>query len=254
MKKKIYFVFFAAVWAFVVSIGSCGIEDYLFLFSIPSGSISVTLNQEAVIRLPDVSLTDYYYFTHFTIYYRIYVSEKFYPMINTGNMNELNAALSSDYNAFLPYTNTDTNNAAASIGTLFNNRHYYSLMLEGADIDDVLGSSALGKTLTLDFIESSPRSAPNLTIDNRKYTLQRSTGNGLFRPMPMNRYFFNTSELNDPLNITTGINADVVNKADITGTRYTYTAMYIVVTGMDSNFSSIYSVPSFIGVFYLPAP
>jgi hypothetical protein len=243
---------------FIVELVSCGIEDYPFLPSVPSGNISVSLNQEAKIKLPVIDL-NVSYFTHFTIYYHIYVSGTYYPEIDPSNMSDLNPALLADYNAFLPYTNTDTATGSnASIGKLFSDRQYYSLTLEGTGINDALSSSAFGKTITLNFMESIPRLPPRFIIDNRHYTLQRSPGNGLFHPVPGNRYFFNTEELHKQENISIGntvstINADVTHKDTLTD-RYTYTALYIVATGIDSNFSPLYSTPAFIGVFYLPAP
>ena len=93
---------------------SCGIEDYAFLYPVPSGDVSVELNHKATIRLPNINLSDYYYFTHFAIYYRIYISGSSYPTIHTGNMNDLNPLLYADYNAILPYTNGDTSASTAT--------------------------------------------------------------------------------------------------------------------------------------------
>ncbi|MDR0561891.1 MAG: hypothetical protein LBG73_04305 [Spirochaetaceae bacterium] len=243
-------IFSAAVLS--VGIAACGLEDYPFLDRVTSGAITVSFTQKAAIRLPSVDST---YFTHFTIYYRIYVSGAYYSEVHTGNMNELNSVLASDYNYFLPYTNTDSTTSTSAMGTLFANRKYYPITLEGANIDAILGSNAFDKTITLDFTETTPRIIPNLSIDNQKYNLQRSTGNGVFRPAPENRYFINTPELNNKDNISnTSINADVIDKSDVVSTRYTYAALYIIVTGIDSYFSPLYSQPTFIGVFYLPLP
>jgi hypothetical protein len=227
---------------------ACGIEDYPFLDKVPSGNVAVTLNQKASITLPTV---DSIYFTHFTLYYRIYVSGTYFPEINTGNMSQLNSNLMADYSYFLPYTDSDT--SSSSMGTNFANRKYYALTVEGNDAHTVLGSSGFGKTLTLDFTETTPRIIPNLSIGGISYNLQRSTGNSIFRPVPEDRYFINTAELTAAANITATVNADVADKSDIT-TRYAYAALYIVVSGVDSYFSPLYSVPTFVGVFYLPSP
>lgn len=245
----------AAAALFLISCVSCGIEDYAFLYPVPSGNVSVELNHRATIRLPDIDLTDYYYFTHFAVYYRIYISGSSYPTIHTGNMNDLNPLLYADYNAILPYTNGDTT-ASTATGSLLTNRNYYTLNVEGAVIENaVLAADARGKTVTLDFMVANPQPVPSLTVDGRQYNLQRSTGSGLFRPAPANRYFFNTSELNAAANVSNTINADVADRAglDSGGDRYTYAAMYIVVTGIDDNLSPIYSAPTFIGVFLLPS-
>lgn len=254
MKKKLRSIFFLeAVALCAAGLVSCGIEDYVFLPPVPSGNISVTLNYRAVINLPDLNEN----FTHFTIYYRIYISGTSYPTVHTGNMNDLNPALYTDYNAILPYTNNNTT-ISTSINTLFRNRNYYALTLEGADIDkDVLSKdNAQGRAVTLDFIVTTPQTIPALSIDNQQYNVRRSTGDGLFNPQPANRYFFNTPDLNSSGNVSTMINADVANRSELSesGDRYTYVSMYIVVTGMDDNLSLFYSAPTFIGVFFLPAP
>jgi hypothetical protein len=69
----------------------------------------------------------------------------------------------------------------------------------------------------------------------------------------VNRYFLNTTDLNSSTNVSTTVNADVVEVSSSTGgARYAYVALYIVVTGIDNNYSPIYSAPTFIGVLRLP--
>ncbi|MDR3343005.1 MAG: hypothetical protein LBT14_09535 [Treponema sp.] len=230
---------------------SCGIEDYVYLYPVSAGNISVELNSEATIRLPAIDTNEYYYFSCFTIYYRIYISDSLQSgHIDEGIMSTLNPTLYSDYNAFLPYINSETT-ISTSIGTLFSNRNYRSLTLEGVTIDDVLSKDSLGKTIILDF-PPTPGTIPGLIINDTWYNLRRSNGNGSFSPLPENRYFLNHPDLNSSVNASSTINADVANISTAAEVRYTYVSLYIVVTGIDSNFSPIYSTPAFIGILRLP--
>jgi hypothetical protein len=229
---------------------SCGIEDYVFLLPIPAGNIRVEeVNSKATIQLPSINSV---YFNHFTIYYRIYISNKDVPSINDGSYGTISTTLQQDYNAFQPYVNSDSNNASASIRNLFVNRKYQTLTLEGADIEqDVLSDSAAGKTIILDFIKTTDSRPPVLVIDNARYVLRRN-GTGLLLPTG-NLRFFNSTELNTTIPTET-TNVDVANitGTDTSGPRYTYVALYIVLVGTDPNFSPIYSAPTFVGILHLP--
>ncbi|MDR1985366.1 MAG: hypothetical protein LBP88_00145 [Treponema sp.] len=212
--------------------------------------MNVEFNSKATIILSMAGVSSY--FTHFTIYYRIYISAvSLSGSIGPGDLSTLNSTLANDYGAFLPYTsNTDTT-ISTSIGSLFRNRNYYALTVEGTNIEDILSSNSQNKTLTLDFIQVSG-TIPVLRMDNTDYKLQRSTGNGLFSPVPQDRYFFNTLELNSNANVSSSINADVAALSGTADVRYTYVALYIVATGIDPNFSPIYSAPTFIAILRLP--
>jgi hypothetical protein len=249
--------FLLGIGLLIIALGSCGLDDYPFLPRVPPGSINGELNSRAVINLDGIVEDSNIYFTHFTIYYRIYISgQDFAGYVDEGSMNALNPTLYSDYTYFLPYTNSDTT-ITTSVGTLFKNRNYQALTLEGADIErNILSKSALGKLITLEFSQTSGTIPILIIDDDTSYRLQRSTGNGLFSPKPDNRYFLNDPELNASANVSTTVNADVVNNTNLTATdpRYTYVAMYIVVTGIDPNFSPIYSAPTFIRILRLPEP
>jgi hypothetical protein len=238
---------------------SCGIEDYFYLYPVPLGNIQIQLNSRATIVLPAIDLQEFYYFTHFTIYYRIYISdiqETASIQLSTSSLSRINATLSSDYFAISPYTTTNAQNAPVnvSINSIFGTRNYYALALANADIENaILAASAPGRTLELDFDPiQTGKQYPYLLINGQNYDLFRSDGNGVFSPLP-DRYFVNSSQLNSSQNATTAINADVVNKS-VSGPRYTYVSMYIVVTGIDNNFSPINSIPTHIGIFRLPDP
>jgi hypothetical protein len=95
-------------------------------------------------------------------------------------------------------------------------------------------------------------SIPYLVYGGTTYSLYRSNGSGTFNPRP-DRYFRNSSEINSGANVNSTVNADVVNKSGIYGTRYTYAALYISATGLsEPSYTPFYSIPTFIGVFRLP--
>jgi hypothetical protein len=233
---------------------SCGIDEYYYLNPVQSGDIQLTLQERAVIHLP-VSAS---YFTHFTIFYRIYISDYFAPgTIQTSSavLSSINSTLASDYAAIEPSTITNTTANTTNTSTLFRNRNYQILNYEG---HDVIPRSAQSRTLVIDFPPVAG-SIPSLTIipsrtitDDLPWYLYRSTGNGSFSPVP-DRYFRNTDRLNSSDNAISTVNGDVVNKSSVSGKRYTYAVMYIVATGLDlRTYTPIYSIPTFIGIFRLP--
>lgn len=233
-------------------LGSCGMEDYLYLQPVPEGNIQTTLNSRATIILPYFNTTEYYYFTQFTIFYRIYVSNIILEQIQTSSsvLRTINSTLASDYSGLYYYTNPtsdDTSALTGNIGIQFSNRSYYPLDLQNDDIDDVLSSGSMGEQLTIDFARGKP---PALEIGGNVYTLYRSTGNGAFTPEP-NRLFYNTLDLYSTANATALKNADVARN-DASNSTYTYVSMYITAAGRDNNFTVLYSRPTHIGIFLLP--
>jgi hypothetical protein len=233
---------------FLFAFSSCGIEDYAFLYPV-AGYIEVELNSKATITLSIAEVSEY--FTYFTLYYRIYISAV--PLsgrISQGDLSTLNPSLDADYRAILPYTTNADTTITTSVGSLLRNRNYQPLTLEGTNIENLLSPNSRNKTITLDFMQGT---IPVLIIDDVRYNLQRSTGNGLFDPVPRDRYFLNTPELNTNANASSGVNADVAALSGSTAdVRYTYVSLYIVATGIDANFSPIYSAPTFIAILRLP--
>jgi len=245
--KKIIPVFFLLIF-----IWACGIEDIPFVDPIPQGNINRALNNRAVVRIPSDSPGAT--FTNFAVFYRIYVSDTLQAStISTSIYSAINTTLSSDYNSFRSYIDSTTQ-VNVNMDTIFQNRGYKYLVLEDPstnNINTVLSESSFGQSLEFDF-SSSKR--PTITVRGNTYVLWRSDGGGLFSPRP-DRYFVNREELWDPENINSQTNADVVNKANLSGsgTRYTYAAMFIVAVGYNpSSYSNVYSTPSLIHVFLLP--
>jgi hypothetical protein len=221
------------VIAAMVLTASCGMENYIYLE--PISSISTTLNSKAEVRLPsspDVITIDFTVGripsitvrdqtkslgSDYEIYYRIYLSDKLQPTVNTREIrNDVNPALEADWAAFEPYT-VESNNRSSSVASLVTSRKYYS-------------------------------------IETDSSYLRRSDGNGAFNPKPSNKLWFETSDdLFDSANLTDNLNADVAGMRSGTP-MYAYVSMYIVMRAFDpQTLSPIYSAPTFINIFLLPS-
>jgi hypothetical protein len=236
-------------------------EDYLYLNPVDEGAISLgPANTSATIALPNFSTAEYYYFTNFSLFYRIYVSDSTiittYPYY-TSELSIINSALANDFSALSYYTSSTTT-VTTNLGSQFSSRRYYTLELSGANIEGVLDESSLGRQVTLDFSPGGGAPALSIQASGQSYPLRRTGGDGIFFPVPSNRLFLNTDELNSSGNIVSGsaaslINNDVVDKASMTaGQRHTYVSIYIVTTGRDMNFTPLYSRPTHVGIFLLP--
>jgi len=224
-------------------LSACGIEDYYYLGT-PINNLVRSSNDRATFNLANYESSDN--FSQFRMYYRIYVTDMDPPSTDTalGILSQINSSLSSDYNAILPYINSDTQ--TINIDNLFTGRKYYALDITGGSIESLLQPRW---NVVLDFMAGT---IPSLTTPSGGASLYRSTGGGVFSPRP-DRYFRNDSQLYDPNNINDTTNADVADKSGITGTRYTCVSMYIVAVGWNmQQFTQFYSIPAFLGIFKLP--
>jgi hypothetical protein len=220
MKKLLYILGVTALFL------SCGIDDYVYLDQVPQVNINVTLNTNATVSLPPPPSRDY--FRYYSIYYRIYVSNNLLEVaIGEGMLSTVNSYLYSDYSAIKPYTNPDTS-TSTNVGTLFTNRKYYAL-------DNQFGQGIL----TINFGDATPSI-------NGDPILRSST---IYNPAP-DRYFRNHADLYSTENGAR--NVDVQPSTGGSGPMYTYVAMYVVAVGVDNNYSTIFSKPTFIAVFRLP--
>ncbi|MDR2491386.1 MAG: hypothetical protein LBD20_08300 [Spirochaetaceae bacterium] len=231
---------------------SCGIEDYPYLVQVPPDRVSRSSPSTATVAVPSRSEPE---FLNYAIYYRIYIGDSIISStIAESEMSGINSTLYSDYSYIKPYTQAD-NNLAANTGSIFSGRNYFEIELESRDISSILNSSS-ALQLTFDFSETNSE-APRLNGD----TLRRSTGSGLFNPEPhytdrsFDGRFVNTDGLNASTNATIQINRDVANKSTSPGApRYSYVSLYICAVGINgTSLTPIYSAPTHIGVFRLPA-
>ncbi|MDR1429726.1 MAG: hypothetical protein LBI85_05505 [Spirochaetaceae bacterium] len=246
---------------------SCGIEDYIYLDPIPASNVSHTSGNTLVqVTIPP---TPAVYFTHYVIFYRIYVSEV--PL--TSEITDLgtvstvnNSTLTSNYNTLRPYADETNTISASQVGTVFNNLLYSELAVSGGNLQTLLGPSGTSRSLAIDFSDSAAYDIPYLTINGGlPYQLRRtwtvrgfsppSGAPSAFTPLPSGTgYDFTRSQ--DLCYVNSINNWDISVKSGTdwgSGTgQYAYVSLYIAARGIDGNFNSIYSRPTFLGVLRLP--
>jgi hypothetical protein len=239
----------AIVIIFCFLLLTCGLEEHFYLPQISQGRVERTSNTIAVIDIPSLDTVQFRYASHYSIFYKIYISEyqesgSVYETVDL--RSRVNPTLNSDYLAIYPMTDP-TNTTSSPNVNLFTSRNYFELELSGTDIKRILSTD--GGLLTITF--------PTLTGDfpvlrlrgGSDYILKRS-GN-LISPEP-DMFFRNSPELRDNANAVDNVNRDVARL--VSGTpQFTYASMYIVAVGANpETFGPIYSRPTFINVFLLP--
>ncbi|MDR2480215.1 MAG: hypothetical protein LBD48_13030 [Treponema sp.] len=264
MIKKVWPVFFLSI--LLAGLLSCGLEEYYYIHYVPQSDIDMQQTNTATIKLPASSSEGYStYFTNFVIFYRIYITcDNSIGRIDTPEQRTtISTSLASDWSSLNSSTDTTSTSVNTNIGSTFSNRKYYPLVLEGTNIDNLLGSSngsLLGGTLVIHFLANTGE-WPTLTVNNgTPYRLIRSNNGGVFSPLPADRYFLNTTELCDSANVTPQINDDIARidtanqqASDSGAARHAYVSMYIAAMGLNiQSLTTIYSIPTFIGVFKLP--
>jgi len=207
------------------------------------------MTSRATIQLPDISDPN---FANFKLFYRIYISDRgdvdeLITQDNATLMGTINPTLRSNVSSI----NTDPTNTAINtsvVSNYFRNYRFYELELdEGRNMDTFLRTSG---SLQIDFPLTG---IPYVEKGSERYNLLRSTGEGAFRPATDDRYLRNTEKLNSSEYANVNDNADVADNASAGTPRYTYILIYIVTSGFDpSNLNTIYSVPTFVGIFRLP--
>jgi len=256
--------FCAVISLCLLSLGgllSCGLEAFYYIDYIPQSDYRDT---SSTVNLPSSGTEGYSaYFNNFIIFYRIYTSGEFietgdYLRENSTVRGTINSTLNSDFNGLYSLTDiTSTSVNTSNLESTFGNRRYSLLTLENANINSVLGSGSLGQRLDIMF---SPVAGtrPTLTLNGgAPYYLQRAvSNNGVnppieFNPKP-NQELLNHPDLYNTTYINNNESADVAtsNAADV---RYTYICMYIAARGtsMEMPPRTIYSQPTFIGIFRL---
>jgi hypothetical protein len=218
------------------------VDEYVYLDPVPMGNIDEQLGENASIILPDSSQSSY--FRYYSLYYRIYLSmSPITGSISEGDLNSINSTLNSDYLAIKRYTDvtsSDTNISPSNVEYTFRDRNYHRIALADKNIETILNNTTDGKRIDLDFRDLPRTDDPYLVLDGVQYPLRRSIDN----PEPDNT-LTNSSDL-----LNGGGKNDVV---DFLGARECYVSLYIVKVGADSNFSQVYSFPTFIGIFRLPS-
>jgi len=239
IKLKKLVIFFAGVL-----FTTCGVQEIYYLPQVLS-NIGRDFNTEARITVPSINQ---YYARGYRIFYRIYISDNSVTGISQSDISSISSTLVSDYNYFASLTDSTNTASVPNINT-FRNRSYYELEFEGIrDITSVLTTA--GGNVTIRFLGIIGE-RPVLIINGKEYILSRSNGGGTFSPVPEDRYFFSSPELNAYGNANSEVNADVAGRSGVS--QYAYVCMYIVATGQNpTNFTRIYSKPTLISIFRLP--
>ena len=88
---------------------SCGIEEFFYLPQVPENNIEPKFNTEAEINIPLIDDIEYYYFTNYAIFYKIYTGDDIFLDIN------YNIDLRNDYNAISPYSDPANTTISATM-------------------------------------------------------------------------------------------------------------------------------------------
>lgn len=240
---------------------SCGIEEYVYLDPIET-AYSTGVNQGRIV-IPSGSPSSY--FRYYTIFYRIYISDVPFTAITSDTQRrDLNPVLASHYNTIDPYTVNETI-SPSTIGSVFNNCRYHPLYVGlntsneiamhellniggyGAIPAVTSGAPPVPHEINLDFTNSTagPFFTLNYDTASNPFFLFRSAGG--FTPLP-DRLFFFSSDMVTTVN--NDVNADVELKTG-SSPLYAYVSVYILATGIDDNYTLIYSRPKHVGIFRL---
>jgi hypothetical protein len=221
---------------------TCGIDEYYYLPQVPITNIQSEGNFSVTINIPsDLNDSSYYYASGYNIYYRIYTSNHPTDSISEGDHGLINSSLKSDYEYFRPIADQTT--ATLPSATTFSGRKYYIL-----EFDSLTILPPGGGRLDILFPPSHPN-IPNATFTpsggSALTVIPLRSRNAMLDPDQM---FSNTDKLRytDP-----DTNLDIAPGEE--GSTLTYVAMYIVAFGTNpSTFSTIFSKPTFVGVFLFP--
>jgi hypothetical protein len=117
--------------------------------------------------------------------------------------------------------------------------------------------SPRGSTLDIIFANAGPYLRVNYSSGSSSPDLPLRRSADGFTASP-NRSFFNSTGadgITNESNISENSNADVEKNPNMSpaSSRYTYISLYVAATGIDSNFTSVYSRPKHVGIFRLPS-
>jgi len=205
-------------------------------------------------------------FTHFVIFYRIYMSTVGSPpdpVTSSQDRSTINSLLNTDFNTIFPWTDpTNTSVNASGVMNFFNGRGFVSLELDEATIggrNGVLGANALGKALRMDFANVAGE-RPSLSLGGVQYFLRRASSSQRFpeiNPQPERDGIVTPPFLNffEEMRVRRDdFNADVATTIP-TGSEHAYVLMYIAAAGADGVPPvAVFSQPTFLGIFRLPGP
>ena len=244
---KLRFAFIAVFFLLV----SCGIYDYPYINPVPEGNISRDTNTRIIIRIGNDNV-DNPYFTHFIIFYRIYISDAAGRTVinssDTSAMRAINPSLENHHIRINSISGGQNVGGGAAYDLLIRTLRFSVLSLYNENIESILSDSAMGRTIEINFGHASNPRMSFLDNPGTEYVLVRPH----ITTIP-DRYFIN-NPAQFLLNITDldGDNRDVTDNA-VSTKSHSYAAMYLMAAGMNTQtFVPIYSSPVFLGVLLLP--
>ena len=214
----------------------------------PVEIVNDTVVTRAVITLPSQAASQ---FRYYTIFYRIYLSDRSLESIPQNQLGFINKALAEHYSILAPYT-IDDNVPSGSIDSRFGNLNYYTLNFRDSLGDEVQSNlvpalvNPAGGKIELDFTEFNRPPFLKALTTSVEYDLFRDR---IFTSTP-DRLFYYTDDLANSL-ISNTVNTDV-QPSDNVSPQHAYVSMYILAAGIDDNYTPIYSRPTHIGIFRLP--
>ena len=234
-----------AMFLFLISLISCGIDEYVYLEPISSVTISSSDSQKITVNLPS---SQSIYFDEYLIYYRIY------PSTSASTANSLASSnWSTIYNANLNYP--------ATLETVIKNLSFKTISFAQdtqnssiVTLNSPLKSSNISANSITSFVidfNAANRVYPCLIVGdtNKYYRLLRNPDLNL-DDQYKDILYYNTITYST---ITSDPYKDYYSFSGYTRTGYPYAHIQLiaVATGHDSSFSSIYSTACQLGVFQL---
>jgi hypothetical protein len=239
--------FFCFIFALAPLYFSCGIDAPEYIY--PIDVVSSTGVYYANIILPSGQTSE---FRHYSIYYRIYLSDLLLDSITEIQRYNINSELDRHFLRLNPYTTND-NVSPATISSIFNELKFFNLFVSSDRINEISLNTVLSGSgeIQLDFTNSQgPTFKKN--SDPPLYLFRANN----FTALPNRLFVFSNqaNELADENIISNDVNTDIQRKTDgsVLRASYAYVSLYIIATGIDSNYSPIYSRPTHIGIFRLP--
>ena len=227
---------------------SCGIEEYVYLE--PVEITDSTGVDHGSITIPGSVYNRY--FRYFTLFYRIYMSDQHFSTVTAdGQRQMLNPSLASHYRTLEPYTVSETVSPSA-IGSVFNRLSYYQLWAsrDGSvpiSMQHLLNNSEVnqGDVINLYF---QVNNIPYFTRSNNPSDHLYLFRDSIITPSSERLFFAPDFKItNDAANPDVSRNIGSGSSGEIA-----YVSIYILATGIDDNYSIIYSRPKHVGIFLLP--
>lgn len=245
MSSKQRFLF-VAVTAGALAAASCGIDFYVYLEPVPAASYKY-LEKVTTFSLPSNQVGGGY-FTEYQVFYKIYYSKKDQQTSIDQNLSTelvaIRQELYDDYMRIRPYTTGDK--APTDLASQLERAPRFfkasfadpvlDPLIESPSIQSPLGASAKGDA-RIDFnMSGQGYGHPILIVNGAPYRLLRD------------EYIDSRTSKRDFL-FSAGLSG-----GDVTGQSepYAYVLFYIAASGSADGFSSMYSKPTFLGIFKLP--